>query len=163
MPSFDIVSEVEHQEVKNALNQAQKEVSTRYDFRDTNTTLELSDKCIVIVSNGEARLRAAFDVLREKMVKRGVAIESLHTGSAEQAGGGKWKQQVELKEGIEQVLSKKIIKFLKDSKIKVQAAIQGDTVRVTGKKRDDLQAAIALLKEKKGDFDQPLQFTNFRD
>lgn len=161
MPSFDVVSKLDHSEVDNALVQAQKEIAQRYDFRDTETELEKTKEGITIRSNSDGRLGAALTVLQEKMVRRKVSLKSLDVGDPEQAGGSTWKQLVKFKEGVAQEKAKQIIKDLKDSKLKVQGSIQGDVVRVSGKKRDDLQEAIAFLRSK--DYDLPLQYLNFRD
>ena len=161
MPSFDVVSKVDSHEVDNARNQASKEIAQRYDFKGTETTVEQTDEGIVIRSNSEGRLDAARDVLETKMVRRQVSLKSLDPQQPQQAGGNTWRQLIKLKEGVSKEKAKEIVKAVKDSKLKVQASIQGDAVRVSGKKRDDLQQAIAMLKEK--DFDLPLQFVNFRD
>jgi uncharacterized protein YajQ (UPF0234 family) len=161
MPSFDVVSKLARHEVENALMQAQKEIGTRYDFRDTGTSLEDTKEGIVLRSDAEARLEAAYGVLQEKMVKRKVSLLSLDAQKIEPAGGKSFRQLIKLKEGVEIEQAKEIVKALKDAKLKVQGAIQGDLVRVSGKKRDDLQAAIAFLKGK--DFGLPLQFVNFRE
>lgn len=161
MPSFDIVSKLNRNEVDNAVNQASKEVGTRFDFRDTGTTIEQNEEGIVLRSDSEGRLEAAFGVLQEKILKRKVALEALDAQKAQPAGGQTWRQLVKLKEGVEQEKAKEIVKFIKDSKIKVQASIQGDLVRVSGKKKDELQETIALLRSKS--FELPLQFVNFRE
>lgn len=161
MPSFDVVSQIDQHEVDNACNQARKEIAQRYDFKGTESSIEKTDEGIVIRSNSEGRIDAARDVLESKMVRRQVSLKSLDAQPPQQAGGSMWRQLIKLKEGISKDKAKEIAKAIKDSKIKVQAAIQGDSVRVSGKKRDDLQATIAFLKEK--DFDLPLQFKNFRD
>ena len=161
MPSFDVVSKLDHHEVDNARNQASKEIAQRYDFKGTDTTIEQTEEGIVIRSNSEGRLDAARDVLETKMVRRQVSLKSLDPQQAQPAGGKMWRQLIKLKEGVSKEKAKEIVKAVKDSKVKVQAAIQGDVVRISGKKRDDLQSTIALLKEK--DFDLPLQFVNFRD
>ncbi len=161
MPSFDVVSQIDQHEVDNACNQARKEIAQRYDFKGTESSIEQTDEGIVIRANSEGRVDAARDVLESKMVRRQVSLKSLDAQKAQQAGGSMWRQLVKLKEGVSKEKAKEIVKAIKDSKVKVQAAIQGDMVRVSGKKRDDLQDTIALLKEK--DFDLPLQFTNFRD
>ena len=161
MPSFDVVSKIDQHEVDNARNQASKEIAQRYDFKGTDTTVEKTDDGIVIRSNSEGRLDAARDVLETKMVRRQVSLKALDPQQAQQAGGNTWRQLIKLKEGVSKEKAKEIVKAVKDSKLKVQASIQGDAVRVTGKKRDDLQSTIALLKET--DFDLPLQFVNFRD
>ncbi len=161
MPSFDVVSQIDQHEVDNACNQARKEIAQRYDFKGTESSIEKTDEGIVIGSNSEGRIDAARDVLESKMVRRQVSLKSLDAQPPQQAGGSMWRQLIKLKEGVSKEKAKEIVKAIKDSKIKVQAAIQGDSVRVSGKKRDDLQATIALLKEK--DFELPLQFKNFRD
>ncbi len=161
MPSFDVVSQIDQHEVDNACNQARKEIAQRYDFKGTESSIEKTDEEIVIRSNSEGRIDAARDVLESKMVRRQVSLKSLDAQPPQQAGGSMWRQLIKLKEGVSKEKAKEIVKAIKDSKIKVQAAIQGDSVRVSGKKRDDLQATIALLKEK--DFELPLQFKNFRD
>ncbi len=161
MPSFDVVSKLDQHEVDNATNQASKEIAQRYDFKGTDTTIEKTDEGIVLRSNSEGRLDAARDVLETKMVRRQVSLKSLDPQTPQPAGGNTWRQLIKLKEGVSTEKAKEIVKAIKDSKMKVQASIQGDAVRVSGKKRDDLQSAIALLKEQ--DFDLPLQFVNFRD
>lgn len=161
MPSFDVVSKLERHEVENAIAQAQKEIGTRYDFRDTGSSIEDTKEGIVLRSDAEARLEAAYGVLVEKMVKRKVSVKSLDPQKIEPAGGKSFRQLVKLKEGVEMEKAKEIVKALKDSKLKVQGAIQGDLVRVSGKKRDDLQGAIAFLRGK--DFGLPLQYVNFRE
>jgi uncharacterized protein YajQ (UPF0234 family) len=161
MPSFDVVSKVDNSEVENALVQAQKEVGQRYDFRDTETELERNEEGIVIRANSDGRVTAALEVLKEKMVRRKVSLKSLDVGDLAPAGGSTYRQVVKLKDGVTQEKAKEIVKAIKDGKFKVQASIQGDAVRVTGKKRDDLQEVIAFLKGK--DFDLPLQFNNFRE
>ncbi len=160
MPSFDIVSKLNRSEVDNAVNQAIKEVGTRFDFRDTGTTIELNEEGIALRSNSEGRLEGALRVLEEKMIKRKVSLKSLDPQKPVQSGQT-WRQLVKLKEGVEQDKAKEVVKAIKDSKIKVQAAIQGDLVRVSGKKKDELQETIAFLRSK--DFDLPLQFINFRE
>ena len=161
MPSFDVVCKLDRHEVDNAINQTNKELSQRYDFKGTDSTVELNDEGIVIKSNSEGRLDAARDVLETKMVKRKVSLKSLDAQKPHQAGGSTWRQLIKLVEGIDKDKAKEIVKAIKSSKMKVQAAIQGDEVRVSGKQRDDLQAAIAMLKEQ--DFGIPLNFVNFRD
>ena len=161
MPSFDVVCKLDRHEVDNAINQANKELAQRYDFKGTDSSVELTTDGIVVKSNSEGRLDAARDVLQTKMVKRGVSLKSLDAQKAQPAGGSTWRQLIKLVEGISKEKAKEIVKAIKSSKMKVQASIQGEEVRVTGKKRDDLQAAIALLKEQ--DFDVPLNFVNFRD
>jgi len=161
MPSFDVVSKLDLAEVDNAINQAQKELGQRFDFRGTETTVERTEEGVVLKSNAEARLTAGYKVLEEKLVKRKVSLKSLDSQKAEPAGGSTWRQLIKLKQGVVQEKAKEIVKLLKDMKMKVQASIQGDTVRISGKKKDDLQEAIAFLRTK--DLDLPLQFVNFRD
>jgi len=161
MPSFDVVSKLDHHEVDNAVDQARREIVQRYDFKGTESSIEKTEEGLVLRSNSEGRVDAVRDVLESKLLKRKISLKSLDVQKAQPAGGQMWRQLIKLKEGVAQDKAKEIVKAIKDSKMKVQAAIQGDAVRVTGKKRDDLQEAIALLKEK--DFDLPLQFTNFRD
>lgn len=162
MPTFDVVSEVDMQEVRNAVDQASREVSTRFDFKDTGSSIELAGNELKLASNTEDRLRAVIQVLEEKLVKRKVSLKSLDYGKVEEASKGTVRQTVTLKAGINQETAKKLNKFIKDMGLKgVQSQTQGDQLRVNGKKRDDLQAVIAALKEQ--DFGVPLQFTNFRD
>ncbi|MBZ0121352.1 MAG: YajQ family cyclic di-GMP-binding protein [Sandaracinaceae bacterium] len=161
MPSFDVVSKLAMHEVDNAVDQAKREVAQRFDFKDTGTEIEKNEEGISLRSNSEGRLDAARGVLEDKMVKRKVSLKSLDPQKAQPAGGQTWKQLIKLKEGVDQDRAKQIVKALKDSKLKVQAAIQGDLVRISGKKKDDLQEAIGFLKGK--DFGLPLQFVNFRD
>lgn len=161
MPSFDVVSEIDEQEVKNAVDQATREIITRFDFKDTNSSIELADSKVTLASISEDRLRALLQVLEEKFVKRGVSLKTLDRGKVEEAAKGTARQLITLKAGIGTDKAKEINRALKESGLKVQSQTQGDAVRVTGKKRDDLQGAIAFLKDK--DFDIPLQFNNFRD
>ena len=161
MPSFDVVSRVDLQEVRNAVDQAGREITTRFDFKNTGTSVELGEDSITVRSSTEPRLKAAVEVLEEKMVRRKVPLKALTHGKVEEAGGSTYRQVLTLTMGISQEKAKTIVKAVKDSRLKVQSAVQGDEVRVTGKKRDDLQEVIQLLKE--ADFDIPLQFVNFRD
>jgi uncharacterized protein YajQ (UPF0234 family) len=161
MPSFDVVSKVNLMELDNALNTAAKELAQRYDFRGTNTAIERGDDGITIRSSDEPHAAAALTVLRERMSKRNVSQKCLDPKDVEAAGGQTVRQLVAIKQGIEMETAKKIVKAVKDSKIKVQAQIQGDELRVTAKNRDDLQAAIAFLR--KGDYGLDLQYVNFRD
>jgi uncharacterized protein YajQ (UPF0234 family) len=160
MPSFDVVSEVNLHEVANAVDQANREVETRFDFKGSNAKFEQSESTINLLAETEFQLQQMLDILHNKLAKRGVDIASLKTDPP-QLAGKQARQTVTLIQGIDSVLAKKIVKLIKDSKLKVQAAIQGDKVRVTGKKRDDLQAVIALLRG--AELEQPLQFENFRD
>jgi len=160
MPSFDVVSEVDHHELGNAVDQANREVGTRFDFKGTDSRLELAGQVITLNTQSEFQLKQMYDILCNKLVKRGVDIVCLEL--AEPVLHLKTATQViTVREGIVADTARKIVRLLKDSKIKVQAHIQGEQLRVAGKKRDDLQAAIALLKG--ADLEIPLQFTNFRD
>ena len=164
MPSFDVVSEVDRQEVRNAVDQASRELNQRFDFKGTNSSVELKEKEseIELRSVSEDRLKAARQVLEEKMVKRQVSLKALGYGKIEEASKGAVRQTVSLNVGISTDKAKEIGKFIKDLGLKgVSHQIQGDQLRVSGKKRDDLQAAIAAMKDH--DFAVPLQFTNFRD
>jgi len=160
MPSFDIVSEIDLHEVTNAVDQANREVGTRFDFKGSNASFELKESVITLVGENEFQLQQMRDILQPRLAKRGVDLLCLKIDPP-QTTGRQAKQTLTLRQGIDTPLAKQIVKLIKDSKMKVQAAIQGDQVRVTGKKRDDLQEAIALLK--KSDLELPLQFTNFRD
>jgi hypothetical protein len=161
MPSFDIVSEVESQEVDNAVNQTRKEVAQRYDFKGTQTEIELDKNEIRLTSDDDYKVKAVVEVLQSKIVRRGISPKALAYGKIEPAAGGRAKQTITVQHGIETEKARQIVKLIKDRKLKVQAQIQGDQVRVSGKKRDDLQAVIKVLKEQ--DLDLPLQFVNFRD
>jgi uncharacterized protein YajQ (UPF0234 family) len=161
MPSFDVVSKVDLMELDNALHIAQKEIGQRYDFRGTNSALERTPEGITIRTSDEQHAIATVTVLRERMSKRGVSQRCLDPGEVEAAGGQTVRQLVKIKQGIEVETAKKIVKSIKDAKVKVQAQIQGDELRVTGKNRNDLQAAIQLIRG--GDFGIDLQFVNFRD
>ncbi|GGX98348.1 YajQ family cyclic di-GMP-binding protein [Vogesella sp. LYT5W] len=161
MPSFDTVSEVDTVEVRNAVDQTSKEVATRYDFKGTSASLELKEKVITLHGDAEFQIQQILDILLGKLAKRGIDVRCLEYGDVKQVGGNKATQTVTVKEGIETELAKKIVKLIKDAKLKVQASIQGEAVRVTGAKRDDLQAVMALLRKEVTDF--PLQFNNFRD
>jgi cyclic-di-GMP-binding protein len=159
--TFDVVSKVDLDEVKNAVNQAMKEIGQRFDFKGSVSKIELKDDAqLVLTSDDEVRLKAVIDVLQGKLVKRGVSIRSMEFGKVEPASKGTARQEVKILQGIPAEKAKGLVKVLKDSKIKVQAAIQGDQLRVSGKNKDDLQEAIALLK--KNDQGLDLQFTNFR-
>lgn len=161
MPSFDVVSEVNKQEIDNALNQTRKEVDTRYDFRGTHTEIVQEKDLIKLMSADEFKVKAVQEVLRGKAIKRGIDAKALSFGNVEPAQGGRAKCEVKIIEGISQDIGKKIVKSIKDTKMKVQAQIQDNQVRITGKKKDDLQEAIGLLRGQ--DFGIPLQFKNFRD
>ena len=162
MPTFDIVSEVDMQEVRNAVDQANREAATRFDFKGTDSAIELSDKELLLTSSTDDRLRALFQVLQEKLVKRQVSLKSFDVGKIEEASRGSARQRLTIQAGISSDHAKKINKFIKDLALKgVSSQTQGDQLRVNGKKRDDLQAVIAACKEQ--DFGIPLQFDNFRD
>jgi cyclic-di-GMP-binding protein len=161
MPSFDIVSEVNQVEVRNAIDQANKELSTRFDFKGSDARVEHADKVLTLFADDDFKLKQVTDIVTGKLTRRGVDIRSLKYGNVEKVSGNKVKQAVTIRVGVEQELAKKVVKLLKDSKMKVQASIQGDAVRVSGGKRDDLQDAIALVKKSITDF--PLQYGNFRD
>ena len=161
MPSFDIVSEVDKQEVRNAVDQVNKEVGTRFDFKGSDARVEQTDYTLTVFADDEFKLGQVFDILTTKLAKRNVDVRCLEKGQVEKISGNKVKQLVTVKTGVESELAKKIIKLIKDSKLKVQGSIQGDTVRVSGAKRDALQEAIQLVKKSVTDF--PLQFQNFRD
>jgi uncharacterized protein YajQ (UPF0234 family) len=161
MPSFDIVSEVNQVEVNNAVDQTNKEVSTRFDFKGSDARVEVKEKVLTLHADDEFKLSQVTDILTGKLTKRTVDVRSLKYGDVEKVSGNKVKQTITVRTGVEQELSKKIVKILKDSKLKVQGSIQGDAVRVSSAKRDELQNAIALVKKSITDF--PLQFNNFRD
>jgi uncharacterized protein YajQ (UPF0234 family) len=161
MPSFDIVSELNAVELRNAVDQANKEIGTRFDFKGSDARVELADKALTLFADDEFKLKQVADVLTAKLAKRGVDVRALEYKDPEKISGNKQKQPVVARTGVDQERAKKIVKLLKDSKLKVQASIQGDAVRVSGAKRDDLQAAIALVK--KAITDYPLQYENFRD
>jgi uncharacterized protein YajQ (UPF0234 family) len=162
MPSFDVVSELDLMEVDNAFNQARKELAQRYDFKGTSTDLDRQqDGSILLKANSEGRAEAAYQVLMEKFAKRGVPLEGLDPQKIEPAAGGHVRQLIKLKRGIEQTVAKKIVLMVKESGIKAQASIQGDLVRVTAKKRDDLQAIMHQVRA--AALGVPLQFQNFRE
>ena len=162
MPSFDVVSEVDHQEVRNAIDQVQREIATRFDFKNTNTDVEQKELTFTLRSASEDRLRALRQVLEERLVKRGVSLKGLDYAKVEEAAGSTVRQVVTLAVGISSDKAREVNRLLKEKGPKgLSSQTQGDQVRVTGKKRDDLQAAIAVLKE--ADLGIPLQFTNFRD
>ena len=161
MPSFDTVCEANLVEVKNAVENTVKEITTRFDFKGTSASIEIKDKEITMVGDAEFQLTQIEDVLRNKLTKRNVDVRFMDVQPSQKIGGDKVKQVVKIKNGIESELAKKIQKLIKESKMKVQAAIQGDAVRITGAKRDDLQAAMALIRKELPD--HPLSFNNFRD
>ena len=161
MPSFDTVCEPNLVEVRNAVDNAAKEIGTRFDFKGTSAALELKDKEITLFGDVEFQLQQVEDILTSKLAKRNVDVRFLDKGSVQKVGGDKVKQVLKVRNGIETETSKKIQKLIKESKLKVQAAIQGDAVRVSGAKRDELQAAMALIRKEIADL--PLSFNNFRD
>ncbi|HRQ05753.1 MAG TPA: YajQ family cyclic di-GMP-binding protein [Nitrosomonas halophila] len=161
MPSFDIVSEVDKQEIRNAVDQVNKEVGTRFDFKGSDARVEQSDYELQVYADDEFKLSQVMDILIAKCTKREIDVRSLDKGTIEKISGNKVRQKVTVKTGVESDLAKKIIKLIKDSKLKAQASIQGEVVRVTGTKRDVLQEVIQLVKSSINE--QPLQFRNFRD
>jgi hypothetical protein len=161
MPSFDIVSQVNEQEVKNAVEQTNKEITNRFDFKGSDARVELAKLELTVFADDEFKLGQVMDVLRARLAKRSVDVRSLESGSIEKISGDKVKQPVKVKVGIPQEKGKEIQKLIKDSKLKVQGSIQGDAVRVSGAKKDELQNAIQLIK--KSVTDVPIQFINFRD
>jgi uncharacterized protein YajQ (UPF0234 family) len=158
--SFDVVSETDMQEVSNAIQQAQKELAQRFDFKGSKSEIELAKDELTLVSDDETKLRSLKDIVEGKLVKRKVSLKALEYGKLEDAALGTVRQKAKIIKGIESEKAKAIVKHLKDAKLKVQASIQGEQVRVTGRSKDDLQKAISLIKEK--DFGIPLQFTNYR-
>ena len=158
--SFDIVSEFDLQELDNAVNQTKKEIQTRYDFKGSKAEVELGKEAITLTAENDNKIIAMMDILQSKAIKRNLSIKIFDPGKIETTAGSMVKQVIALRQGITQEMAKKIVKIIKDSKLKVQSAIQGEVVRVTGKSIDDLQTVIALLKEK--DLDIPLQYINFR-
>lgn len=161
MPSFDIVSKVEMQEVDNAVNQTIKEIGQRYDFKGSKSEITQEKESIKVLADDDYKLKAVIDVLQSKFLKRNISIKALQYGKVEPASGGMVRQIIMIQQGISKEKGKEIIAVIKESKIKVQAQIQDDQVRVTGKNRDDLQATIQLLKGK--DLEVEMQFVNFRD
>ena len=161
--SFDVVSEFDRQELVNAVDQTKRDISTRFDLKDSNSTVELdADKSITITTNDNMKLKNIVDILQSKMVKRNLSIKILDPMNVENALGGNVKQIFNLKKGLNQELAKKIVAEIKNSKLKVQASIQGEQIRVTGKSKDDLQEVIKLLRSKEEAFQIPLQFVNYR-
>jgi uncharacterized protein YajQ (UPF0234 family) len=158
--SFDIVSKTEMQEVSNAVQQAQKELAQRFDFKGSKSSIELTAEEIVLVSDDEGKLRSVKDILETKLVKRGVSLKALEYAALEQAAGGTVRQKAKIIQGIEIEKAKAIVKAIKEAKLKVQASIQSEQVRVTGRAKDDLQKAMAVVKA--NDYGIPLQFTNYR-
>ena len=161
MPSFDVVSEIDKPELSNAINQANKELNTRFDFKGTDARVEQADNRLTVFADNDFQVKQAVDVLCNKLSKRGLDLACLDYQKIEEIGGGKARQVIDLKEGINSDLGRNLVKQIKDQKLKVQTAIQGEQLRVTGKKRDDLQAVMAFLRE--SDAGIPLQFNNFRD
>jgi cyclic-di-GMP-binding protein len=161
MPSFDIVSEVNQQEVKNAVEQANKEITNRFDFKGSDARIEQKEQELTVFADDEFKLNQVMDVLRARLSKRNVDVRSLEPGTIEKISGDKVKQLVKVKVGIAQDKAKSIVKLVKDAKLKVAGSIQGDAVRISGAKKDDLQAAIQLVR--KSVTDVPIQFINFRD
>jgi cyclic-di-GMP-binding protein len=163
MPSFDIVSEINHVEIRNAVDQANKEITNRFDFKGSDARVEINEKekTLVVFADDEFKLRQVRDVLTGKLAKRGVDIRALEPGKMEAISGNKMKETIKVREGVEQERAKGLVKLIKDSKLKVQGSIQGDLVRVSGAKKDTLQDAIALVRKSVTDI--PLQFKNFRD
>ena len=163
MPSFDIVSEVNHVEIRNAVDQSNKEITNRFDFKGTDARIELNEKekTLTAFADDEFKLRQVRDVLTGKLAKRGVDVRAIEAGKLEAVSGNKIKETIKIREGIEQERAKSVVKLIKDSKLKVQGSIQGDLVRVSGAKKDALQEAIALVRKSVTDI--PLQFKNFRD
>ncbi|MFG1175629.1 YajQ family cyclic di-GMP-binding protein [Erwiniaceae bacterium CAU 1747] len=163
MPSFDIVSEIDMQEVRNAVENANREIATRFDFRNVQASFELNEKSesIKVASESDFQVKQLLDILREKLLKRGIENAALDVPEEIEHSGKNWSVDAKMKKGIESDVAKKLVKLIKDSKLKVQTQIQGDEVRVTGKSRDDLQSVMALVR--KGELGQPFQFKNFRD
>ncbi|MDQ6965018.1 MAG: YajQ family cyclic di-GMP-binding protein [Mariprofundales bacterium] len=161
MPSFDIVCETDMQEVSNACNQTHKEITTRYDFKNSSASITLNDGIFTIIGDDEHKVESVTEILRGKMVRRKLDPKLLEYGALEDASGGLKRQIITIKQGVERELAKRIVKQVKQEKMRVQAAIQGDQVRISGKKRDDLQAVIAMIRTM--ECDRPLQCINFRD
>ena len=161
MPSFDIVSEVVWHEVQNAVDQANREIKNRYDFKGSDAQIEQAESVLTVLADDEYKVGQALDILELKLSKRGVDVGCLERGQVEERGGGKAQQKIKIRHGIDTELAKSLVKQIKVQKLKVQAAIHGQQIRVTGKKRDDLQTVISYLKNE--DTPVPLQYTNFRD
>ncbi len=160
--TFDVVSEFDRQELRNAIDQTEREVRTRFDLKDSRSEIKLGDKDITITSDSEMHLQAVRDILESKAIRRGLSLKIFDYGEVEEVGGMRVRQVVTLKEGIADDLAKKLQKLIKEHAPKVQARIQGDAVRVGSKSKDDLQTVIRLLRERADDFPVPLQFTNYR-
>lgn len=161
--SFDIVSEFDKQELVNAIDQVKRDLTSRFDLKNSNSQVDLeADKTITVTTNDEMKLRNIYDILQSKLVKRGLSIKILDPQTVENALGGNVRQVFNLRKGLNQELAKKIVSDIKDSKLKVQASIQGEQVRVSGKSKDDLQEVIQMLRKNEDKYDYPLQFTNYR-
>ncbi len=160
MPSFDIVSEVDKHELNNAVDQANREIANRYDFKGSDAKIDIADQLLTLNAQNKFQVEQMQPILYQKMTKRGIDVACLVESEVEEVGQ-RARQQITVREGVDKELARKIVRMIKDSKLKIQAAIQGEQVRVTGKKRDDLQQAMASLKA--ADLDQPLQYQNFRD
>lgn len=161
--SFDVVSEFDKQELVNAVDQVKRDLTSRFDLKNSNSSIDLeADKAITITTNDDMKLRNIYDILQSKLVKRGISIKILDAQPVENALGGNVRQVFKLRKGLTQELAKKIVSDIKDSKLKVQASIQGEQVRVSGKNKDDLQEVIQLLRKNEEKYDAPLQFTNYR-
>ena len=160
MPSFDVVSEVDLHELSNAVDQANREIDNRFDFKGTDARIERSEGVLTLEAQNEFQIRQMADILHKKLVKRGVDIDSLEEGKLQESGS-RARQELRVRQGIDKETARRIVKIVNEAKLKVQAAIQGEQVRVTGKKRDDLQQVIASLRE--SNMDLPLQYINFRD
>ena len=161
MPTFDIISEVDQVELRNALDQTNKEVGNRFDFKGSDARVELAENALTVFADDDFKLSQVYDVLHGKLAKRGVDVRSLSRGNVDKVSGDKVKQVVAVRVGVDKELAKRIVRLIKDSKMKLQASIQGDAVRISGSKKDALQDAMALVKKTITDF--PLQFSNFRD
>lgn len=161
--SFDVVSEFDKQELVNAVDQVKRDLTSRFDLKNSNSSIDLeADKAITITTNDDMKLRNIYDILQSKLVKRGISIKILDAQPVENALGGNVRQVFNLRKGLTQELAKKIVSDIKDSKLKVQAYVQGEQVRVSGKNKDDLQEVIQLLRKNEEKYDAPLQFTNYR-
>jgi uncharacterized protein YajQ (UPF0234 family) len=161
MPSFDVVSQVDLQEVRNAVDQAAREAATRYDFKGTGTSVALSEDGITVESSTDHRLEAAVEVLKERLIRRKVSLKSIGGGETKEIGGGRYRAVFTVNQGLDTEAGRELAKHVRDLKIKVQAQIQGDQLRIQGKKRDDLQTVIQSIRDL--DFRLPIQFVNYRD
>jgi cyclic-di-GMP-binding protein len=161
MPSFDVVSEVDKQEVRNALDQANKEIANRFDFKGSDARVEQAELKLIVFADDDFKLKQVLEVLNGRLAKRGIDLRCLEKGNVEKISGDKVRQEVTVRVGIEQDLGKRIVRLIKDSKLKVAASIHGEAVRVSGAKKDTLQEAIALVRKSIADF--PIQFGNFRE